>query len=177
MWRHRRFWTITLTILVLATLGKQFSNDWYSYTHKGPMQGISAAKNEGLYITKFKIDPPKLEHDEMTFEFGEAWVEERYEQRNILVWYSDMKRADWDFFCLQPKTDCYQKGVLIDLTPEFFPPLDSESGDKSDYFSEVGDLWYQRVPTDLQKVKVTVTAKFHDSGKTITVGTAELTRE
>jgi hypothetical protein len=177
MWRNRKFWTITITILVLATLGKQLSNDWYSYTHKGPTQGILEAKNEGLYIAKFRIDPPKLEHEDITFEFGEAWVEERYEQRNFLVWCSYMEQADWDHFCLQPKTDCYQKGVLISLTPEFSPPFESESLGKLNYFSQVGDLWYQRVPTGLQRLRITVTAEFYDSGKTITVGTAELTRE
>ena len=57
MGRYRRFWIftlITLAILVLATLGKEFSNSWYSYTHKGPERGLLEAKDKGLYITKFR---------------------------------------------------------------------------------------------------------------------------
>ena len=89
-----------------------------------------------------------------------------------------MKRADWDFFCLKPKTDCYQKGVfLISLTPNSFHHSSLKHFGKLNSFSGMGDLWYQMVPTDLQRVRITVTAKLYDSGRTITLGTAELTRE
>ena len=177
MWRHRRFWTIAAAILALATLGKQFSNDWHSYTHKGPERGLLEAKIKGLYVATFRIDPPKLTREEVTFDFGEAWVEAKFEQRDFLVWFSDVKRADWDYFCLRPKTSCFQNGVFISRTPEFIPPIVCEGLGKLDFFSERGDLHFQSVPTDLQRLRITVTANLQPSGRTITVGTAELTRE
>ena len=177
MWRIWQLWVSALAILILATLGKQFSNDWYSYTHKGPARGLEDAKSKGLFITKFRIDPPTLKFEDKNFDLGEAWVEARYEQRDVLVWYSYMGRADWDFFCLRPKTDCFQGDISITLTPEFSPPVVSDVTGELNYFSQTGDFWYQRVPTDLQRVKVTVTAKFYKTGKNIAFGTAELTRE
>jgi len=176
MWRHRGFWTLTLAMLVLATLGKYFANGWHAYTHKGPERGILEAKSQGLYLSRFRIDPPTLKHGDITFEFGEAWVEARYEPSYFLIWYSEEKRMDWDYFCLEPKTDYVQKDFSISLTPEFFPPYKWENYGALNDFSMKGFLWYQMVPKDLKRVRITVTAEWR-GGKTVTLGTAELTRE
>src|SRR4051812_21832333 len=121
MWRHRKFWIVALIVIALVTLGKQTANDWYTYTHKGPARGILDAKEKGLYLSNFRIDPPILKHEDITFEFGQAWAETRFEQRGVLVWYTEMRRAEWDYFCLEQKTPSYQNGVSITLTPEFHP--------------------------------------------------------
>ena len=177
MWRSRQFWIVAFVVIALATLGKQTANDWYSYTHKGPARGILEAKEKGLFLSKFRIDPPMLKHEDMTFEFGQAWVEARYEPRGALIWYTEMRRTEWDYFCLDQRTSSYQKGVSITLIPEFHPPYHMESIGELNFFSEGGNLWYQAVSRELQRVKVTVTATFYDNRKTITVGTAELIRE
>ena len=118
-----------------------------------------------------------LKHEDITFEFGEAWVEERYEQRQVLIWYTEMRRAEWDYFCLEQKPANHQKNVSISLRPEFDPPFRSEGIGELNFFSECGDFWYQCVSTELKRVRVTVTATFHDKRETIMVGTAEFTRE
>jgi hypothetical protein len=177
MWRRRKFWIIAFVVFALATLGKQTSNDWYSYTHKGPARGILDAKEKGLYLSKFRIDPPILKHEDITFEFGEAWVEARHEQWGAPIWYTEMRRTEWDYFCLEQKTPSYKDGVSITLTPEFHPAYKMESIGELDFFSERGNLWYSRVSPELQRVKITVNATFYGKRKTINVGTAELVRE
>jgi hypothetical protein len=88
-----------------------------------------------------------------------------------------MRRAEWDYFCLEEKTPSFGKDVAIELTPEFFPPHEMKGYGNLDFFSLVGNMRYQCVSPELKRVKVTVTATFYKKRKTITVGTAELTRE
>jgi hypothetical protein len=174
----------TYVLFVLATVVKYFGNEFdmaYHDAYDMPWSGSSEnAKKQGKWIANCKIDPMKLSCEGKTYEFEEAWLEAAYEPYDFLIWFSGTKRADWNYFCLRPKTSLVQGGFHYEIKPEF--PRDfnlSGVGSKGRGFTYWGvdghDLCFQKVPTDLRSLKLSVSVDTYGKGKDTKLGTVQLT--
>jgi len=110
---RRTFWrSLALLLFVLASLAKYAYNElcWglYRAYNRPHSRSVGSAKQQGILVTEFEIEPMKLVGEGKTYEFGEAWLEAAYEPRTFLVWLSYGKRASWSYLCVRPKSDWFQ---------------------------------------------------------------------
>jgi hypothetical protein len=139
---------------------------------------VWSAKQQGIFIAEFKIEPTKLVCENRTYEFQEAWLEAAYEPTSFLVWFSYSKRASWNYLCIRPTSDWFHDTWSFSLTPEYKNVFEITGlGRNGVHFTQSGnDLYFQKVPRDLQELKIKVSVYMYGKGKDITMGSVQLTR-
>ena len=168
--------------LCLVSLGKNALNDfevsWYDTYNHPHTASSAAARRAGLWVADFRIEPKTVTAEGKSYEFAEAWLEAAYEPHFDLVWSSSTRRAGWSYLCIRPKTAWHQEEFLYTVTPQDAKLFDLPGlGSKGRNFTQSGnDYYFQKVPTDLAALKLTVSTYGKGEGKDILVGTATLTR-
>jgi hypothetical protein len=172
--------TSVLLVFVLATAGKHVFNQiefsFYNLYNSPESRSSASAKEQGVWLADFKVEPTKLAREDKTYEFQEAWLEAAYEPSNFLVWFSWSKRAKWNYLCVRPKTHWFQESFSFELTPQFEKKfMVTGLGKNGVGFTLSGnDLYFQKVPTDLRKLGINVSVYIYGNGKDISLGTARL---
>lgn len=178
---RKHIWLLSwLLVFVIATAGKYVLNKielaFYD-TYNSPQSRSSAsAKEQGVWVADFKIEPLKLASEDKMYEFQEAWLEAAYEPSNFLVWVPRRRRAKWNYLCVRPKTHWFQETFSFEVTPEFENEFEVGGLGKGgvNFTLSGNDLYFQKVPTDLRKLKLKVSVYTYGKGRDITLGTARL---
>ncbi len=174
------WWALALLLLVSATLVKHAYNElcWRLYRayDQPSARSVSSAKQQGVLVAEFEIEPMKLFGEGKTYEFVEAWMEASYEPRTFLVWLSYDKRANWSYLCVRPKSDWFHDSYSVSLTTEYKWDV-KVTGDKAALTQSGNDLFFQRVPTDLIEVVIKVSVNYYGKRGNGILGSVRLTRK
>lgn len=178
---RKHLWLLSgLLVFVLATAGKHVLNQiairFYDIYNSPQSRSSASAREQGVWVADFRIEPMKLASGDKTYEFQEAWLEAAYEPSNFLVWVSRRRRAKWNYLCVRPKTGWFQETFSFSLTPEFQNEFEVGGLGKRgvDFTLSGNDLYFQKVPTNLQELKLRVSVYTYGKGRDITLGTARL---
>ena len=163
---------------VLATAGKHVINQIglaFNDTYNSPeSRSFVGAKEQGIWLADLKSEPVELASENITFEFQEAWLEAAYEPSNFLIWFPGRKRAKWNYLCVRPKTLWFQDSFQFVLVPQFDREfvVTGRGRNGADFTLSGDDLYFQKVPTDLQRFKIKVSIFTYGNAKDFTLGTA-----
>jgi hypothetical protein len=180
--RRTFWWSLALLLFVVATLAKHAYNELcrglYRAYNQPNARSVGSAKQQGILVADFGIEPMKLVGEGKTYEFGEAWLEAAYEPRTLLVWLSYDKRASWSYLCVRPKSDWFHDTYSFSLTPEYKRDMKiaSFTSDQTAFTQSGNDLYFQRVPTDLTELTIKVSVDFYGKREDVILGSVRLTR-
>jgi hypothetical protein len=186
MSRNLRIFVLAVAVLfILATVGKHVLNelnDGLYAQYNGPQSiSVEDARNKGLLLSVYKIEPAKLANEGYQYTVDQAWTETAYRPCHFLIWFSYSQKADWSYLCIRPSTHWYQENFIYNLQPDFDPPFELEGfgvknhGMASTSGNDSPELHYQQVPNDLKEFTATVSVYTYGKGKDVTVGTARFT--
>jgi len=183
--RKVQWWLFAVVVVFwLATWAKHELNKFgammfHAYSEPYP-ETSAGAKKEGRWVADFTIEPMSVTGEGTTFEFHEAWLQAVDEPTSTLVWFSAKKRTAWNYLCVRTKSKAEQD-VWFSLIPEYQTAFKITGlGSKGiDFTRYSGDFQFQKVPLDLQDLKIKVTAHriFGNDQREITVGTVQLARK
>jgi hypothetical protein len=172
---------IVCLVFVLATVAKHAINEFdismYD-AYNGPYSSsVASAKHHGILFDEFQIVPVKVDCQDKTYEFNEAWLEAAYEPSSFLIWFPTRKRARWNYLCVRPTSDWFHDTYSFSLTPEYKNNFEITGlGRKGAVFTLLGnDLYFQKVPRDLRELKIKVSVETYGKGKNFVIGTVQLT--
>lgn len=152
--KKRRIWIAVLVVVfVLATAAKwvwnEINRSLYDYYNSPQSESVADARKRGLLLAELRITPEKLSSHDRTYEIEESWLEIDYEPRTFLVWIDYSSRTNWACLCIRPKTHWHHDSYSYWLEPE-----------RREAYREGmtlrGDLFFQRVPADLDEVHIKV---------------------
>ncbi|MHB1561631.1 MAG: hypothetical protein ACYC61_29630 [Isosphaeraceae bacterium] len=158
----RRIWiTVLVVLFALATAAKlalnELNRSLYHAYNSPQSESVADARKRGILLDELRIAPRELSSHDRTYEIEEAWLEIAYEPRTFLVWIDYSSRTDWAYLCIRPKTHWHHDSYSYWLDPEFREPFTIEgSGRYREGMALRGDLFFQRVPADLDEVRVKV---------------------
>jgi hypothetical protein len=98
---RKRLWLlIVCLVVVLATVAKHAINEFdismYD-AYNGPYSSsVVSAKHHGILVDDFQIVPMKVDCQDKTYEFNEAWLEAAYEPSSFLIWFPCRTTASWN---------------------------------------------------------------------------------